>query len=279
MPRVLVVTKTPLAARLERADLDRLRLSGVLDEGRLQAAHAQHLETLAAVRAALAGADVRERSVDEVTAADASGIELVVTVGGDGTVFAANTLGIDVPYLTVNSDPVGSVGHFTRARAATMAEAYARWRDGAAQLESVPRLLARVAGRSWRVLNDCLFSSTNPAAMTRYLLEVDGRRERQRSSGVWVATGAGSTAAIHSAGADPVEAHLPALLFRVREPFDAQGRVEIRGGTQTPPRSLQLTPAAPGVALYVDGPNITVPLAAGATVSFSAEAPPLLLVR
>ena len=42
---------------------------------------------------------------------------------------------------------------------------------------------------------------------------------------------------------------------------------------------LRLVPAAPGISLYIDGPNITVPLAAGTPADFSAAASPLRLVR
>jgi NAD+ kinase len=277
--RVLVVTKRPLAQRLEADDLARLRASGVLVPDRLAAAAEHHQDALATVRAALAGLAVTERGVDQVSSADAAVVDLVVTVGGDGTVFTANTLDADSPLLTVNSDPGGSVGHFTRARATTVAALVERWRSGQAQIEEVPRLQARVGDRTWRILNDCLFSSRNPAAMTRYLLEVDGRRERQRSSGVWVATAAGSTAAIRSAGAEPVPAHLAALLFRVREPFQVHEAATILHGTQTPPRGLRLVPAAPGISLYIDGPNITVPLAAGTPADFTPASTPLRLVR
>ncbi|MBA2482642.1 MAG: NAD(+)/NADH kinase [Planctomycetes bacterium] len=278
MPRILLVTKTPLARRLASEDLDRLRRSRAIDPERLAAAAAHHQDTLDAVRAVLAGDVVVERSVEDLRPHDADDVSLVITVGGDGTVFTANTLNTTAPFLTVNSDPSSSIGHFTRARCETVAAMLARWRSGAARIEAVPRLDVRVGERRWRILNDCLLSSHNPAAMTRYLLDVDGRSEHQRSSGVWVATAAGSTAAIHSAGADPVEPHLPALLFRVREPFQSQAPASILAGNQLPPRGLALTPSIPGVALYIDGPNITVPLPPGTTARFSAAIDPLMLV-
>jgi NAD+ kinase len=278
MSRVLLIAKKPLADRLCEADLVRLRAGGTLDEQRLNAAAEQHRQALAATRAAFARDDVVERTIETVNAADARTADLVVTVGGDGTVFTANKLDSSSPYLTVNSDPTNSIGHFTRANGATVAEVAERWRAGRATIEEVPRLRVSAGGRSWEILNDCLFSSENPAAMTKYLLEVDGLREQQRSSGVWVATAAGSTAAIHSAGADPVPAHLAALLFRVREPFQGQQRATIIAGTQLPPRGLRLTPATPGVALYIDGPNITIALAAGEQAEFTASPRPLRLI-
>jgi NAD+ kinase len=278
MARVLLLAKTPLAARLAEDDLARLRASGALDDERLRSAASCHHHALQVVRQALHGEQMLERTVDAVSPADADGIDLLVTVGGDGTVFAANALLAEVPLLAVNSDPQHSIGHFCRANASSVGALIGRWRAGQAQLEELPRLEVEVGGRRWRILNDCLFSSVNPAAMTRYVLDVDGQRERQRSSGVWVASGAGSTAAIRSAGAAPVDAHRPALLYRVREPFPGREPSRLLEGTQLPPRGLVLTPVVPGISLYLDGPNSTVALQAGEVARFHAAQAPLRLV-
>lgn len=278
MAQVLLITKTPLSERLAAADLARLERSGAIEDARLRTAAENHRATLQVVRAALAPDQVRECAVETVSAADALGCDLIVTVGGDGTVFTANTLGVPAPLITVNSDPVFSIGHFTRAAAASVGSLISHWRAGSAVAERLPRLEVEVAGRAWRFLNDCLCSSSNPAAMTRYLLEVDGRRERQRSSGIWVATAAGSTAAIRSAGAEPVPAATPALLYRVREPFPGGDELHLLAGTQQPPRGLVLIAATPGISLYLDGPNITVPLAPGDAATFRAAREPLTLL-
>ena len=278
MPRILLVAKTPLARRLTPDDRERLAAAGAVDAVRLDGSLRRHEETLAAVRIALDGEQVREVRVEDLHADDADGVDLVVTVGGDGTVFTANTLATDVPFLTVNSDPGSSIGHFARATAATFPALIRSWCSGTATIEAIPRLEVRVAGHRWRFLNDCLFTSTNPAAMSRYLIESPDGSEYQRSSGVWVATAAGSTGAICSAGAAPVEVG-EALLFQVREPFHGRAELHLLGGRQLPPASLRLTPGIPGMALYLDGPNITIPLRPGVTAIISAATAPLRLVR
>jgi NAD+ kinase len=278
MARVLVVTKIPLAQRLDATDLSRLSDSGAINPSRLQDAATCHALALEQVRSALARDEVRERTVESVRSADTQGVELVVTVGGDGTVFTAHALGCDVPHLTVNSDPEHSIGHFTRITASACAATLAAFRQGDHRLEAVPRLQVTVGLRSYRILNDCLFSSRNPAAMSKYLLEVDAVREQQRSSGVWISTASGSTAAIHSAGATPVASELEALLFRVREPFQGRSPARVLHGTQVPPRHLRLIPATPGLSLYIDGPNISCELSAGDLCEFSSAPTPLRLV-
>ena len=44
------------------------------------------------------------------------------------------------------------------------------------------------------VINDVLIAHKNPAATSRYLLELNKTKEEQRSSGIWIATPMGSTA-------------------------------------------------------------------------------------
>ncbi len=279
MAAVLLIAKTPLVRRLAQDELERLEAGGVVDAQRLAASAERQDETMAAVRAALRGEEVRERTFDQLTANDARDVDLVLTVGGDGTVFTANTLATSAPYFTVNSDPERSVGHFTRFTAQTVAAGLAAWRAGQAETEDLQRLAITVNGAEHYILNDCLFAHSNPAVLSRYVMEVDGHREFQRSSGVWISTAHGSTAAIHSAGAEPVTCHQPALLFKVREPFLAREPAYLLGGTQLPPRGLRLTPAIPGMALYLDGPNITVPVLPGVTVDIRQSPTPLRLLR
>ncbi len=278
MTDVLLVSKTPLARRLASVDRDRLTAGGVLDEARLEASADRQAETLAAVRAALGDLTVREIRVEDVQPGDAAGVALVITVGGDGTVFTANTLVTTAPFLTVNSDPERSVGHFTRFTAATVAAGVSAWRSGLAIREPLHRLAITVGGATHRILNDVLFSHTNPAVLARYVLGCDDQREFQRSSGVWISTAHGSTGAIHSAGVQPVFGHLPALLFKVREPFLGREAMSLLEGSQLPPRGLTLIPALPGMALYLDGPNLTVPVAPGMLIDIRAAAEPLMLI-
>ena len=278
MPDVLIIAKTPLVRRLAGSDRQRMAAGGVLDTDRLDASEARQEEALQAVRTAARGLTVTELRVDDVVPGMVIEAGLVITVGGDGTVFTANTISTSAPFLTVNSDPERSVGHFTRYNADSVAEGIALWRSGRFTPEALHRLAITVDGRTSCILNDCLFAHSNPAVLSRYMLEVDGRREFQRSSGVWIATAHGSTAAIRSAGSEPVPSHLPALLFRVREPYLGRDQATFLADTQVPPHGLTLLPAIPGMALYLDGPNITVPVAPGMPVVISAARTPLMLL-
>ena len=278
MPEVLIIAKTPLARRLASNDRQRMVAGGVLDTDRLDASEARQEEALFAVRSATRDLSVTELRVEDVVPGMVIEADLVITVGGDGTVFTANTICTSAPFLTVNSDPERSVGHFTRYTADSVAAGITVWKSGQGTMEALHRLAITVNGHTSCILNDCLFAHSNPAVLSRYVLEVDGQREFQRSSGVWISTAHGSTAAIRSAGSEPVPSHLAALLFRVREPYLGRDHATLLADTQTPPRGLALLPAIPGMALYLDGPNITVPVAPGMPVVISAAHKPLILL-
>lgn len=278
--RILLVAKMPMIGRLEASDLRRLQNSELIDLDEIREAGVNHEQSLKTVRAALAGHDVREKLIADVRLDDADNVDLVITVGGDGTVFAANAMRAAQPLITVNSDPSRSIGYFTRSDGNTFAALFQRWLAGATKLEAIPRLRVSIDGwKTWHCfLNDCLFTSANPAAITRYVLQVGGRSEKHLSSGVWIATAAGSTGGIRSAGAVPVPAHQAALLFQVREPFQGRKLATILMGRQEPPEGLRLTAAMPGIDLYLDGPHLRISLPFGSTAEFAACPEPLQLV-
>jgi NAD+ kinase len=277
-PRVLLVSKRPLAERLGPTDSAELASNPDIGLQTLRAAAAVHAQALAGVRAALADLPVRERLVDELDGHDADNADLVVTVGGDGTVFAVNALSATRPVITVNSDPERSVGHFSRCTLESFPALLAAWRAGRHRIEAIARLEVTIdRDGSHCFLNDCLFTSRNPAAITRYLIEVDGQRERQHSSGIWISTAAGSTGGIRSAGMDPLPPGDRALLWRVREPFQGRSPAILLSGRQSPPRGLRVTAMMPNIDLYLDGPHRQIPLRYGGVAEFRAHPDPLPL--
>src|SRR4029434_11165662 len=70
-------------------------------------------------------------------------------------------------------------------------------------------------------LNDLLVAHANPAAMTSYTIQLGTISEPQRSSGLWIATAAGSTAAIRAAGGRMLPLRSRKLQYLVTEPHTA----------------------------------------------------------
>ncbi len=244
---------------------------------------AAHREALAATRAALRAEGFRVRSVYRGRIREPIRAPLVVTVGGDGTLLEAagwvreGGSGRDTCVLAVNSDPRRSLGSFAGADPATVRERLADWRAGRLAPVALPRVRVVVGGRAlrWPVLNDVLLAHQNPAGMARYVLRVGARSEEQRSSGVWVATGPGSTGGARSAGGPILPLDSRDLSYAVREPFRGLGPAPrlLRG--RSAPRAIEVHVIAREAALFVDGQHRAIRLPPGARVRFRGDALPL----
>lgn len=246
------------------------------------AAHEAHVRTLAAVKESLAQAGLRYRTCyrARLTAQETEGC-LVVSVGGDGTLLDASHRLSDATVLGVNSDPARSVGFLCAARAEDFSRVLASVWSGALPATRVPRAGGSVDGEpfAFPVLNEVLIAHRNPAATTRYTLHVGNQEESQKSSGVWIAAPAGSTAAIASAGGVVQALEEERLQVRVREAYVADS---------DPYRLTHFLVAAGGEVsvvsrmregmIYVDGPHQRVPFPLGARLCVRMDAPPLQLV-
>jgi NAD+ kinase len=78
--------------------------------------------------------------------------------------------------------------------------------------------------RTEPVLNDFLYTHLNPAATTRYRLQWGDQKEDQLSSGIWMSTGVGSTAAIRTAGGEATSLQDSRFQFYVRELYSPPSR-------------------------------------------------------
>lgn len=288
-PRILVVhRRSPYADMVPGGagpDVARMfELSDPFVES-LVKAHEAHESTMERVAAVLAERDLDATWCHELGGVDPGRFDLVITVGGDGTVLHASHAIGETPVLAVNSSPLTSVGFFTAAGADGFAEVLEQVLRGEVRPTKLYRMSVRVGGEvvSDRVLNDVLFCHDCPASTTRYVLTLRGRSEDQVSSGVWVATAAGSTAAIRAAGGRPVQAGSGRLQFAVREPGPCSGAADYRLPTVThgfveQGETLEIRSRTTAARIYIDGPHVVFPVGFGDTVSFAGSAAPLNLL-
>ncbi|MDH5676156.1 MAG: NAD(+)/NADH kinase [Myxococcales bacterium] len=287
--QVLVVHKKS-AYQIYVQERGHARMVELLEQGdasvsRLMRAHRDHEATIELARQSLRALGVkavfRRRSDPSTTAR----FDLVVTLGGDGTLLAASHMvPADCPVIAINSAPSDSVGHFCAATKEDLAERLAEALRGALPQTRLTRMQVSLDGQtvSTRVLNDLLFAHTCPAATTRYAITVDGRSEEHKSSGVWVATAAGSTAAVHSAGGKVQPIGSRRLQYAVREPYAAaQEHFDLLRGFIAPGEQLELQSHIRAGCLYIDGPHIkrAVPIGARLLMQRSSESLTLLGYR
>lgn len=192
-------------------------------------------------------------------------VDLVVTVGGDGTLLSAShQLGAGVPLLGINSAPDHSVGFFCGGRQGTARDTLARALSGALPRSELSRMRVELNGRCLhaRVLNEALFCHASPAATSRYILRVTRAsgayaEEDQRSSGLWVGPAAGSTAAQRSAGGKVLPLVSKRIQYVVREPYTpAGGHFRFAVGLLEPGGALTLRSKMREAKVFIDGHRI-----------------------
>lgn len=197
--------------------------------------------------------------------------DLIVAVGQDGLVANVAKYAGAQPIVPVNPDPGRFDGVLLPFQAAQARAAVTRVLAGRARLREVT--LAEIVladGQRLLAFND-LFIGARSHVSARYTLTVGDRHERQSSSGVLIATGAGSTGWLSSmfhmaaglaaftggtAGTPPALAwEDPRLIYVVREPFASkQSQVGLVAGVLGPGETLTLASHMPtGGVIFSDG--------------------------
>lgn len=199
---------------------------------RLRSSHEAHEETVREVDRALEllGADVVFRGGPRGRIP--TRVDLVVTIGGDGTLLAAShQIGNGVALLGINSAPEHSIGFFCGGKKGSVLKTLRRAMNGTLQASKLTRMRVDLNGKCLhaRVLNEALFCHASPAATSRYIVRVTRgggkyREEEQRSSGMWVGPAAGSTAAQRSAGGNVLPLGSRRIQYVVREPYRPIGK-------------------------------------------------------
>jgi len=240
MKRVLVIYKKSVyRTHVEERASSRVR--DLLEHGspvveKVLRAHQEHDRTLKAVRSTLEALGVRATFRFRRDVGETDGFDLVVTIGGDGTLLWVSHFVSRTPMLCVNSAPRDSVGFFAGATARNVEERLAVALAGRLRATVLQRMAVAIDGRvvEKRVLNDVLLSHENPAGMSRYTVQHGRRSEDQKSSGMWIGPAAGSTAAQRSAGGRVLPARSRKIQYVVREPYDPVHRCKLVRGLVRP---------------------------------------------
>lgn len=285
-PRVLVIYKKSIV-QLYVEEAKNKHVRRLIKENhpavdRFVHAHRAHVESLEAARKALkqvgAQAEFRQRSEN----CDVDEFDLVVTLGGDGTLlWASHNVGKHKPVLAINTAPEDSVGFFCAGDKRHMHDILRDALAGRMRETQLNRMSVKLEGKvlSKRVLNEALFCHVCPAATARYVLDVGARVESQKSSGVWVGPAAGSTAAQRSAGGRVLPAESKDLQFVVRELYHGQRSLyKLRTGLVGPKGRIRIQSKIPDGRVFLDGPHRMVLVQLGAELTMQSSDEPLTLL-
>jgi NAD+ kinase len=292
-PRVEVVLKRSSWRKWVEQEPDP-RVAQLLADGdetvrHMHASHMDHLETIEEVRTALAELGLSARWSDrphEFRVGERS--ELVVIVGGDGTLLgASHGVGPGVPLLGVNSSPQYSVGFFCGAKKGSVKGSLIAALAGDLRRSELARMRVDLNGHPLhnRVLNEALFCHASPAATSRYILRALGpdgavvAEEEHKSSGVWVGPAAGSTGAQGSAGGKTLPLTATDLQFVVREPYRSQRpELGLVLGLIGDGQSLAIKSGMRHASIFLDGDELAHGVAMGDVVTMKRSPEPLVVL-
>lgn len=281
--RVLVVFKA--------SKLDRYRERGTFTTGlnhddedvklvfqRLQASHAEHRQSVAAIESILDGLGLEVTRASAPRKRDCARADLVLSFGGDGTFLWTARKVSQTPIVGVNSAPGTSVGRYCACNIAGLPATLDAILSGTLQPRPLTRIEILIRGNRlpYTSLNDVLFCHKSPGAATHYLLRHGETREFQVSSGVWVSTASGSTGGIRSAGGDLMDADDDRLQYRVREPFIKPGipPLQLMGGFAD---ELKFVSRSPSNQVFLDGHEVSFQVGLGHPVVLRRAEKPLLV--
>jgi NAD+ kinase len=249
---------------------------------RLRAAHDDHVGSIAEAKSVLLALGTRAVFRYRADIGAAHEFDLVVTLGGDGTLlWASHAVGANIPVVAINTAPQDSVGFFCAGTKPELGDVLADAVRGRTRAVRLTRMRVDVDGERLgnRVLNDALFCHECPAATSRYLIARAGVEEEQKSSGLWVGPAAGSTAAQRSAGGRVLAVSSQHLQYVVREPYTPGAvRYKFERGLIAPDDSLHVINKMRSGRLYLDGPHAAHVVQMGARLTFARSDEPLTLL-
>ena len=137
---------------------------------------------------------------------------------------------------------------------------------GQLKMRRMPRIQLTLNQRpvAWLALNDVLITHPHPAATSRYELQIGKRAEEQKSSGLWIATPAGSTGAVAASGGRPLPWTSRTLQYRVREAYKGRlSKPRLIGGLCSEKTPIALTWLGPQGVACIDGARFKILLHIG----------------
>lgn len=221
----------------------------------------------------------------DVVAVDASvaaeGCELVVVLGGDGTILRGAEMArtFDVPILGVNLGHVGFLAEAEVDQVSTVVRSVVdrKWTtEERTTLDVVVTVDGTELARSW-ALNEASVEKASRERMLEVVVEVDARPlSRWGCDGVVAATPTGSTAYAFSAGGPVVWPEVEALLVVPISAHALFARPLVVSPSST--IAVELLQAASGGVLWCDGRRL-VELPPGARVEIRRHATPVRFAR
>jgi len=203
-------------------------------------------------------------------------IDLLVTIGGDGTVLKASKE-MRKPKTAILAVNMGRRGYLTEVEPSEFEAAFIKWEKGDFELEEQWKLSVLHANRLiGEALNEALLLPTMPAKMLNLNLTLRGKRVFQaRADGIIVSTPTGSTAHSFSAGGPVLETSMESVSLTLIAPLQPVKSivVPVKAGVQ-----LRVAEPGPSANLVIDG-RLEREIRIGQSLSFRKSGNSTFFVR
>ncbi len=249
---------------------------------RFKETHNRHYQCVNSVVSALQERRIRMTKSERGKIRNYGEFDLIITVGGDGTFLEGARYARQQLIIGVNSDPSWSVGKLCSANAQTLPAMLDRMIENKHDLHVLNRLVLVAPKLDYEMhfINDILVAHISPAGLSRYIIDIDGRAEEQRGSGLWISTASGSTGAIFSAGGQTKDLESDEFQYLTRELYRGwtQNEYSLTGGILPASAVIRLTSKMDAGMIFVEGSHEKILFPAQSKVHIQRSPYPLHVV-
>lgn len=277
LKKILIYHKTSIYQHLldQRQPLSGINLNSKFIH-RIKTTHVKHYTTVAGIEKFLKKEGLSYHKAKRGEKVDFSKFDLIITIGGDGTLLEAAHYINDQLILSINSDPAWSIGHLCGGDNKSFGKLIHYVILNKFKIRLLHRLNLKIKRKTFSIkfLNDILICHSNPAAMSHYVIRFKGKEEEHKNSGVWVATAAGSTGAVHSAGGKILPLTSKLFQYQPRELYYGKKyQYRLTGGLISPRQSIRFVSLMKDGLIYIDGAHekISFPIGEEATITQSSQ--------
>ncbi|MBI2547046.1 MAG: NAD(+)/NADH kinase [Candidatus Aenigmarchaeota archaeon] len=150
--------------------------------------------------------------------------DLIIAVGGDGTFLRAAQFVDSQILFGVNSDIKNKEGFFMKANKNDFERKLKKTMKNRIKIKKLPRLQAYINNKRIETLalNEFFIGPRRSYHAAKYVIEANGNKERQKSSGILVTTPTGSYAWAKSCCSKTLPLNSKNFQFVVREPYEGK---------------------------------------------------------
>ncbi len=243
---------------------------------------AEHNTTLAETKRLLYKYDIKSSFIlrESLNKDKIAGYGLIISVGGDGTLLRASHFIDDEIILGVNSDIKKSEGILCYASRHDLKGKIDKILDNKFSVKNLTRANVFFVNtkKSYTGLNEIYVGSLKSYHIARYVLNYSGIEEEQKSSGIIISTGTGSTAWYGSTRKERFNLEDKELRFVVREPyFGRLSKFRIIDGKIGENKKIHIKSKMTGGIVAVDSMT-EIPFNYGEEIEISISKKPLRLI-